>query len=266
MKPGVGYKLRPGALAMYPGGELARPRVLTVPIDLDAHPWGPDGRGPIDDQLFRQRYSGGAPLDLRREGRWMLFGAERTPDVPKLLRQAWADRWSGLENSGDGYDGEPTLEEIVDFQVTQEICGDVSRTFLIAYLEGGIKNPIVVTEQNHHFYETTLRSLGIDTLGISTHPGLYGCKNAQMVIDVRWLPGVEEPPPDPGPVPVPDPTPGRATPRRRAEEWHETIGALIQQAKMPKWAPRLWWLGREPFLAGAEALIAAKRRALEGGR
>lgn len=257
--PGVGFRLSPGAPVCTEDGDSRNRRC--APINLDAHPFGPNGTSPhLDRAELGRRYAGGPanyPSHRQPIGLW---ADEQGGNIAAL------EHWFSVqpESHRRQWTGTPTTEEWYDLAHSESRRGsDFYERHWFSVLPGGTPGtPRVVVKENFSGHAWRFKPQTEERFRLERRLGtqtVQGLKGQTIWFDVRWFPGIDAPPP-PDPEPEPEPTPGRATPRRRAEEWHETGAALLVQAKAAHWTRRLWWVGREPFLAAAEALITAKRR------
>lgn len=272
-RPGVGFTLSAGMQVCTEDSDSRNRRCAA--ITLSARPFGPDGNAISPDPAeLGRRYAGGAnnyPATRQPIGLWA-----ETFEINGACLEAWFLEQSLVHRVQ--WTGVPTTEEKYDLAHSQNRRGsEFYRRYWFSRLPGGApETAVLVDRSSYPTHAWRFAASHTDQDFLEQRLGLQETRNAlgySQWFFVAWFPGIdapqsEPPPPQPDPPPsppdpTPEPVPGRATPRRRAEEWHETLGALIKQAGMPKWAPRLWWLGREPFLLAAEALIVAKRRALD---
>ena len=109
-KPGVGFSLPSGAVSYWTAGPPSNPSGQHV-IDQAAHPFG----GPVvDAEAFRRRY--GRPDAAR-----FYLDAEALFSLgSRALMMAWEHNVFGTK---EGYNGNPTLEELHDFAATRGPAG-----------------------------------------------------------------------------------------------------------------------------------------------
>jgi hypothetical protein len=205
MEVGVGFDLRFGLAATYDCGPGAPRETRT--IDPSVRPWGLDGGGSEDFDLFGLRYWEGR----RTAGCWPSGFAAELFGVNKIALNNWAR--TGCFEPPLPRAGEATSEEQYDLAVTAG--GRRHPLYQKCWWEleaGGHRDrPVIVSGGNWGFYRGVAATNKVCATGLHSWPSIWGwpqfLRVDELPADRPWCGSAPPPEPVPAPVPVPVPPP-----------------------------------------------------------